>query len=170
MTRYSHVASIALASLLPIACNNASDDQAKASNAQREANGEIKSIDRRAARDDLAAQAEADKTIASANADFAKLRNDYGTKTTRSLGDLDRKVDVLETKSTAGKTKAQLEVDERLTRIREKRAQFDADLKTSRSAPEQSWDSQKSHLDQELAELPALVNDSTPPDTRARNN
>ena len=142
MTRYSHVASIALAVLSPLACNDASDDQAKANKAQTETNGDIN----------------------------ARLRDDYGSKTTKNLGELDRKVGVLEMRSTAGKTKAQVEVDERLAQIHAKRVQFDADLKTSQSAPEGSWDSQKAHLDQELVELQALVDKPTPAEVSARSN
>ena len=83
---------------------------------------------------------------------------------------MDRKVGVLETKSTAGKTKAQLDVDERLAQIHAKRVQFDADLKTSQSAAEGNWDFQKAHLDQEFAELQALVDKSMPAEMSAKSN
>jgi hypothetical protein len=170
MTRYAKIAPIVLALLSPLACNNASDDQAKANKAQSEANGDINANNKRAAREDLAAQAAANRTVTAANADFAKLRDDYGSKTTKNLGDLDRKVGVLETKSTAGKTKAQLDVDERLAQIHAKRVQFDADLKTSQSAAEGNWDFQKAHLDQEFAELQALVDKSMPAEMSAKSN
>ncbi len=170
MTHHSRVASVALSLLVPLACNNAADDQAKATRAQTEANGDINATNKRAARDDLAAQAAADRTILAANADFVKLRDDYGSKTTKHLADLDRKVDVLQTKSSTGKTKAQLDVDGRLVQIHAKRMQFDADLKTFQMASEGNWDSQRAHLDQELAELNALVDKPTSSELSAKSN
>jgi hypothetical protein len=170
MTRYAPVASIALALLSSFACNNAADDQAKANKAQTEANGDINANNKRAVREDMAAQAGADKTIGAANADFLKLRDDYGAKAAKQLGELDRKVDVLQTKSTIGKTKVQAEVDDRLAQIRSKRVQFDADLKTSQSALAGSWDAQKAHLDQEMTDLQALVDKPTSPELSAKSN
>jgi len=162
MTQYSRSATLALALSLFIACDNATDDQLKAKNAQIEANKTISAANKQASSDDLAAQAEADKKIAASNADFAKLRSDFGRETSKSLTDVDRKVGQIETMSTAGRTRAQLDVDARLKEIHTKRAQLDTDFNALQASPEVAWDGQKDHLNKELSELTALVEKSTP--------
>jgi hypothetical protein len=155
MTHYSRLAAALLALSLPLACDKASDDQVRTTGAEVKANKEIKAANDQATREDLAAKAAEDRTISAANSDFAKLRADYRTQTTKNLREVDHQVTALEERSTAG-------VDARLQQIHAKRAQVDADLQALSSASESTWDAQKASLDKELSELNALVEGSAP--------
>jgi hypothetical protein len=155
MNRYSRITATALILLLPLACEKASDDQVRTTGAQVKANNEISAANEKAAREDLAAKATESKTIAAANADFAKLRSDYRKETDKNLGALDRKVGALETRSTAG-------VDARLQEIHAQRVQFDTDLDALGSATESTWDGQRAALDKKLADMNAVVDRATP--------
>jgi hypothetical protein len=155
MTHYSRLFALSLTLSVPIACDKAVDDQVKTTGAQVKAANEINAANEKAAEEDRAAKASEEKTIAAADANFAKLRADYRTETQTRLGDLDRKVTALDKRSTAG-------VDARLAAIHTQRTQFDTDFAALGSATESTWDAQKAALDKKLSDMNALADQSNP--------
>ena len=102
-------ASLALSGL--VGCDNAMDEQKKATAAQNEANDKVAAATRESAKKAADAQLEADKKIAQAQADFMKMREDFRHNLSQSLVELDKKVALLEAKAkhAEGKTKLDLE-------------------------------------------------------------
>jgi hypothetical protein len=150
MTHYARLATVAIALSLPVACDKASDDLVKTTGAEVKANDEIRSANEKAAREDQAARESEDRTIAIADANFAKLRADYRAQTRKSLADLDSNVSALEARSTKG-------VDARLQELHAKRAEFDTDAAALDSAGESTWDAQRAALDKKLSAMILLA-------------
>jgi cell division septum initiation protein DivIVA len=157
MTRFSTLAPALLTVFLAAGCDKAMDDQLKASNSQVEANDKIAAANKEAEQKGLAAQAAADKTIAGANANFMKLREDYRHETTNNLAELDHKVVLLEANSKVATDKAKSDLDARLQQIRSRRSTFTTDYVALESASAVTWDDAKARLDKEWADLKALV-------------
>ena len=83
MIRSSILASAALSLVvLTTGCDKAADDQAKATQAQAEADAKIAALSAEASAKVKAVQADADKKIAEAQASFMQLREDYRHATT----------------------------------------------------------------------------------------
>jgi hypothetical protein len=138
-------------------CNKAADDQAKASQAQAEANSKIAAVAAEANAKVKAAQAEADKKIAEAQASFMKLREDYRHATKTNLVDLDKKIAALDAKAMRAKGKTKAELEEALKVIRAARDRFNTNFNALEHASASSWDRDKANLDKESADLKALV-------------
>ncbi len=113
MTRVLTFASAGLALTLTLltGCDKGSDEQQKANAAQAEADKKSEA-NKEAVVKTTAAQVEADKTIATAQAEFGKRREDYRHKLQTDLIDLDKKVEALEAKAkaAAGRTKPDLDL------------------------------------------------------------
>ena len=137
MIRTSILASTALALTLTLVagCDKGADEQQKAN----------------------AAQAEADKKIASAEADFGKRREDYRHKVQTDLIDLDKKIDLLEVKAKKATGKAKTDLDANLASVRASRASFASDVTTIDSATAVQWDGVKAKADKDWSDLKALV-------------
>lgn len=138
-------------------CDKAADEQAKANEAQSEANGKIAAVSAEADAKVKAAQADADKKIAEAQAGFMKLREDYRHATTTSLVDLDKKVADLDAKATKATGKAKTELEDALKVIRAARDRFRTDFNALETASASTWDRAKANLDKESADLKALI-------------
>ena len=89
----------ALALTLAVGCNNAAEEQNKATAAQLEANAKIEATRKEAEAKMKAAQADADKKIADAQAGFMKMREDYRHSVTGDMVTLDKKIADLDAKA-----------------------------------------------------------------------
>jgi vacuolar-type H+-ATPase subunit H len=147
----------ALALVLAVGCDKAADDQAKANNAQTEANAKIDTAKNEAEAKMKAAQADADKKIAEAQASFTKLREDFRHSTTVDLTTLDKKIADLDAKARTATGKAKADLDASLKAIHTQRDRFAADFNGIETASASTWDAAKARLDKELADLKALV-------------
>lgn len=154
----SSLVTIALVTLaLAAGCDNASNNQQKATAAQNEANDKIAAATREAEQKGKNAQAAADKQIAEAQANFMKLREDYRHATTTNLAGLDRKVADLEAKEKRMSGKAASDLEAKLKDIRGGRATFTADYNTLEATSAATWDDTKARLDKEWTDLAASV-------------
>ena len=159
MIRSSILAS-AMLSLVVLAagCDKAADDQAKANEAQTEANARIAAARVEADAKMTSAQADADKKIAEAQASFMKLREDYRHTTTTNLADLDKKISDLDAKAKKATGRAKTELDEYLKAIRASRDYFTTNVNALETVQASTWDHAKVNLDKQWADLKALVN------------
>lgn len=143
--------------LLTAGCDKAADDQAKASQAQAEANRKIAEVSAEADAKVKAAQADANKKIAEAQSNFMKLREDYRHATKANLADLDKKIADLDAQATKAKGKAKLALEDALRGIRAARDHFNTDFNALETTSASTWDRDKANLDRESADLKALV-------------
>jgi len=158
MTHHSFLTPIALLALLTAAgCNTATDDSLRETAAQDLANGKIAAAAKEAQAKTVAAQAAADRSIASANASFMRLREDYRHQTTLNVVELDRAVAVLEASSKTVMNKDRALREASLVQIRAKREAFGADYMALEAATAGTWDDAKAHIEKEWSELKALV-------------
>jgi len=97
---------------------------------------------------------------AQAQADFAKLRDEFRQKVTIGLTDLDHRVILLERKARSSVGNAKNEVETGLTQIRADRFTFTNDYKSIDSATSANWDATKARLDKEWLALSNLVDHS----------
>jgi len=153
-------ATAALALVLAVGCDKAADDQAKANNAQNEANTKIDTAKNEAEAKMKAAQADADKKIAEAQASFTKMREDFRHSTTVDLTALDKKIADLDAKAKTATGKAKADLDTNLRAIHASRDRFTTDFNGLASASASTWDAAKANLEKELADLKALVDKS----------
>jgi regulator of protease activity HflC (stomatin/prohibitin superfamily) len=161
MIRSSVLAGAAILSLLlPVACDKAADDQAKANNAQNEANAKIGAAQTEAAAKMNTAQADADRKIAEAQASFTKMREDFRHSTASDLVTLDKKIADLDAKSKTATGKAKADLDANLRTIHAQRDRFTADFNGLQAASASTWDAAKANLVKELSDLKALVDKS----------
>lgn len=143
--------------VLTAGCDQAADEQAKATQAQIDANAKIAAVKTEADARVKSAQSDADKKIAEAQASFMKLREEYRHTTALNLADLDKKIADLDAKvqKVTGKPKSELE--QSLKQIRISRERFTVDFNALETASASSWDNAKAALDKESADLKALV-------------
>jgi len=149
--------SVCLVVATAVACDNASDDANKARSAQATANDKSGAAVRESDDKVKVAQGEADQKIAAAHADFMTMREDFRHETTRSLVDVDQKVDVLTAKAGQSTGKEKTERDAGLKQIHASRDAFQKLYQSLDSASESTWDDAKLRVDKELTDLQALV-------------
>ncbi len=157
MIRSSILAGMTLSLLLAAGCGRAADDQDKATNAQAEANVKVEAAQAEADTKIKSAQTDAEKKIAEARASFQKRREDFRHTTTNDLIAIDKKIADLEVKATTKAGSARSDLVETLTAIRAGRARIAKDFDALDAADASIWDEAKSSLEQELADLRALV-------------
>jgi hypothetical protein len=157
MTPSTILTTAILSAILVAGCDKAIDDQTKANSAQTAANEKISAASQEAYQKTHAAQAEADKRIAEANAHFMKLREDYRHQTANNLEDLDHRVAALDVASRNPASKNQAALGANLRQIHAKRDEFTSDYVAIETASAETWDDMKLRLDKELTELKALV-------------
>jgi hypothetical protein len=158
MIRSSILAGAALSLVVFVTgCDNAADNQAKANQAQAQANDKINAAQADADAKARAAQADADKKIADAQASFMKLREDYRHTVTSHLADLDKKISDLDAKDMTATGKAKADLDLSLAAIHTGRTRFTADFNNLDSASASTWDSAKANLDKEWSDLKSMV-------------
>lgn len=138
-------------------CDKAADEQAKAREAQSEANGKIASAKAEADAKVRAAQADADKKIAEAQASFMKLREDYRHSMQLSLVDFDKKIGDLDAKAMKANGKAKIALEDALKTIRTARDHFNTNFNALEAASASTWDRDKANLERESADLKALI-------------
>jgi hypothetical protein len=159
MTRFSLLAplSFSLICAVPIACDTAAADDAKARAAQVESNNKQEAAIQEAELKINRAQTEADQQTAAAQADFMRMREDYRHATNVRLVDLDRRVADLTAKSSQLSGKPRIDLDANLKHIHASRDAFDADYRSLESLAASGWDAARTRLDKEWTDLKALV-------------
>jgi hypothetical protein len=101
-------------------------------------------------------QAEADKSVSAARADFETTRENYLHTRRLDLIDLDRRIGDLEVVSSSDSRKA-ADVRARLSDIHARRDAFSRHMGTIASAPAANWDASTKQLDQEWDALRRAV-------------
>lgn len=147
----------ALALTLAVGCNNAAEEQNKATAAQLEANAKIDATKKEAEAKMKATQADADKKIAEAQAGFMKMREDYRHSVTGDMVTLDKKISDLDAKAATATGKAKTDLDASLRVIHADRERFGVDFRSLETATAVTWDGAKASLDKEWSALKALV-------------
>ena len=158
MNHSSSAAPFIFAALFALGCDSASDEQNRANRAQVEANKTIVATASVADEKIKNAQAEADKKIAQAQANFQTMREDYRHNTTLALVDIDKTIETLEKKWKTQSGKAKAEMGERVTRIHADREAFTTSYRGLETESASTWDQTKMRLDKALTDLKDLVN------------
>jgi hypothetical protein len=128
----------------------------KAWKAQGEANDKATQAQNEANRDMAKGQAKANEDIREANQDVLQSRNDYETKTKKSVNDIDSKIDQLKVKAQTAKTKAKDDFATAMREVESKRALIDSDFRALHDQP-QSFDSLRAKIDREMNDLKKSV-------------
>lgn len=157
MIHSSSLTYLIAATLLTVGCDTASDEQNRANRAQAEANKTIATTATAADEKMKIAQAEADKKIAQAQANFQTMREEYRHATTVALVDVDKNIDVLDKKWKTQGGKAKADMGERMTRIRADREAFMAGYRSLETESATTWDQTKVRLDKAMGDLKDLV-------------
>jgi len=140
-----------------IGCNTAANEQAKAEQAQREANEKTAEANREANDKIIRAQAEADRKAADAQARFFKMREDYRHDIATKLVSLDQKISDAEAKSRTAAGKAKTDLDARIKQIHAEREVFGNDFKGLTAETASTWDKATERLNKEWDHLKDLV-------------
>ena len=148
---------LAILSLLAITgCSEASDLEKRADKAQLNADEKIADLRSESSQDIREAQAEADKKIAVAAAEFSTMRENYRHETAVKLDVMDKKV-ALDARLVGLKGVAKADLQAKLNLIQASRSVFMDDYKLLDGATGATWDGTKARLDREWADLSALV-------------
>jgi regulator of protease activity HflC (stomatin/prohibitin superfamily) len=150
-------AAFVLSAVVVAGCDNAADEQNKATAAKQEADQKIAAASKEADDKAKAAVSDADKKIAEAQAGFTKLREDYRHTTVVNLADLDKKIADLTAKARTATGKTKTDLDASLKAIGPSREAFTKDYQAIETASTTNWDATKARLDKEWTELKALV-------------
>jgi hypothetical protein len=149
----SAMASVAISALLYACEQPGHAEQQKETQAAEQANG--------ASEQNANSQAQANRDIVNARADFAKAREDYLHQKRIDLITLDEKIFDLETRAqtATGKTRANLTA--RLPDIRAERGEFVNHMQTLDTETAAAWDTAKADLDKEWDRLKNAVDRAT---------
>ncbi len=158
MTRIT-IASVCMAYSLTLAtgCDKAADEQRQADAARLEAETKSAEANREATGKINAAQVEADKKVADAQADFLSLREAYRHKVTENLIGLDKDIANLDAKLKTATGKVKTDLEARLPGIRSQREAFSNEYKSLELASALTWDNAKTRLDKAWDELKKAV-------------
>ena len=96
-----------------------------------------------------AAQAQSNRDVASARADFEKSREDYRHGRQQDLADVNKKIADLEAKQPTATGKERATLDSNLPMLRSRRDAFVIDLQRLDDATPASWDGARASLDRE---------------------
>ena len=160
MTRSSNTTRSLLAALLLLGAgcdDKASDMQEEADAAQNAANAEISDVKVDARQEVRAIQANADKDIATAEADFSAMREEYRHATTLKMVDLEKSIADLEARASKATGTARSTLETHITGIHTAHKVFMDDYATLDQASGATWDTTKARLDREWDDLKALV-------------
>ncbi|WP_394841450.1 hypothetical protein LZC95_30800 [Pendulispora brunnea] len=141
-----------------VACERTGrEEQEKVTSAQREADKKSNEAVKESTTKITSAQAEVDKKTAEANANFVKTREDYRTKLSSKVEDIDKTIQKLDTKqrTATGKTKAEL--DAALPDIHSKRDALRRDMTQIDMVTMANWDGTKNQLDTDMDALKAAL-------------
>ncbi len=138
---------------------NAKNDasQADANEAQHQANHQVNETNADANAKNNASQANADVDIASAQAKFMSLREDYRHQTTVNLAGIDASITELEAARKKATGQKWVALEKSLSSIKSARASFVTHYGEIETASAVNWDAVKARLDAELSELKKLV-------------
>ncbi len=140
---------------LGVACEKTgADEQAKANQAQEQANRDIGRANAQATE----AQRSADEKIAAAQADFLKLRDDYRVSSTSNLDSIDKQIADLDAKAAGSPNRAKLRAA--LPAIHAQRDAYASDLHSVDGANAATFDAVKARLDKEWSDLKSAVDDA----------
>ncbi len=149
---------VALCMASAAGCDKAADEQRNADEARAEADRKALEANREATTTINAAQAEADKKVADAQASFLKMREDYRHKATESLIEVDKDITKLEAEAKTIKGKAKTELEARLPNLRTQREAVANEYKSLELASSQTWDATKVRVDKAIDDLKGAVN------------
>jgi hypothetical protein len=148
---------LALSMAFAVGCNKAADEQHKADEARATADNKTIDANREATDKINAAQSEADKKVADAQASFMKLREDYRHQKTEDLTKVDKEIADLEAKAKTAKGKAKSDIDAALPGIRTQRETFMSEYKTLELSSALTWDDAKARVDKAFEDLKKAV-------------
>ena len=177
---YRHlVAYIASAALLAACTPSAEEQKAKAEQAQQVADGKILQANNEAEQKGQAAQKEADAKIAQANTqiqeeaskaqlaanqnirqandDTLKLRNDYQVETSKSLNQIDNRLDGLKVKSLESQPTAKAKFESMMPKVVAQRSTVGEDLASLPSQTAQTFSTFKTKTDKDMSDLRKVV-------------
>lgn len=146
---------IALAALA--GCDEASDLEKKADQAQANADEKIADLRSASSQDIREVQAAADAKIAATQSEFNAMREDYRHETTLKLVVLDKRVADLDARVVKLSGVPRAELQAKLNLIKASRGVFLDDYKQLENVTGASWDATKTRLDREWADLNKLV-------------
>lgn len=150
------VALTLVAAALPLAnaCDKSGADvQARANEAQEQANREIGRANAQASE----AQEEANRKIAGAQADFVTTREEYRHKVQTDLDALDQDIAALDSRAQTGSAKAKTDLQAKLPSIHAQRDAFLKDFRAIDRASATTFDDFKARLDKEWSDLKSAV-------------
>ena len=153
MSRHTLLCLALAAAPLAVACDKSGTDaQAEVNAAQNKANAQIAQANEQVTTTGAQAQSEADKKIITAQADFAKTREDYRHTVQSNVDDLTKRLADLEVKA---KTTPSLHAT--VATLRAQQDAFITDYQSLASASPATWDATKTRLDKEWTALKAAV-------------
>jgi len=138
-------------------CDKAADEQRNADEARALADQKAIEANREATTTINAAQADADKKVADAQANFLKMREDYRHKATESLIEVDKDIAQLEANAKTLKSKAKAELEARLPNLRTQREAVANEYKSLELASSLTWDATKVRVDKAIDDLKGAV-------------
>jgi cell division septum initiation protein DivIVA len=133
--------------------------QQKANTAQQEANATIAQANANVQGEAAKAQQVANQGIREANNDTLKLRNDYQVETSKSMSQIDNKLDGLKVKSLNAQPKAKAKFESMLPQVVAQRSTVSDDLANLPAQTSQSLKGYKTKTDKDLADLRKLVDE-----------
>jgi regulator of protease activity HflC (stomatin/prohibitin superfamily) len=155
MSRHTLLCLALAAAPLAVACDKSGTDaQAEVNAAQNKANAQIAQANEQVTTTGALAQAEADKKIIAAQADFAKTREDYRHTVQSNLDDLSKRLADLDVKAKAS-TSPDLRAT--VTALRAQENAFIVDYQSLASTSPEAWDATKARLDKEWSALKATA-------------
>jgi hypothetical protein len=107
------------------------------------------------------AQAQAEQDIASARAQFEKVREDYRHSRRLDLADLDKKIVDIDARSRTATGDKRADLTARVTSLRAQRDTFVRDMQALDTATGATWDTAKADLDHEWDALKSAVDKAT---------
>ncbi len=138
-------------------CDKAADEQRNADQARAEADRKAIEANREATTTINAAQADAEKKVADAQASFLTMREDYRHKATESLIEVDKDIAQLEAKVKTLKSKTKAELEARLPNLRTQREAVTNEYKSLELSSALTWDATKARVDKAIDDLKAAV-------------
>lgn len=156
--------------LVSSGCETAADQQEQANEARAAAEAEKREAQRALDEEKARAQAalaraenEVDAKVADAQADFAKIREDFRHDVQEDLVTLQQELTQLEIKGRTAQGRQKAKIESALPKIREARRDFDEALRRLESATAATWDDNKTIVQKEFNELQDLVHQADSP-------
>ena len=142
---------------LALGCNKAADEQKKADEARASADDKIIEANQEATDKIKAARTEAEQKVAEAQANFAKLREDFRHDVTQDLVTVDKRISDLEAKAKSATGKAKAELEPALPDIRAMRETVASEYRSLELASALTWDDAKGRVNKAVDDLKKAI-------------